>query len=137
MTLHWDEKYGMLEQEKQHAGKLKDLERFPSRCCGNSPGKERVKDSYDLLPREIAERRSISRSRQSSPTTVCLRKAKKQRVKSANANKVMAKKARILKKSITTDKKSKQKYLAYQGRGTQSAFGKRKKSGAPTRNVAQ
>ena len=118
-------------------GSLKDVERFPSRCCGNSPGKERVKDSYDLLPREIAERRSVSRSRQSSPTTVCLRKAKKQRVKSANATKVAAKKARILKKSTTTDKKTKQKYLAYQGRGTQSAFGKRKKSGAATRNAAQ
>ena len=88
--MHWDEEYGILEMEKKDAGSMKNLPKFPTRCCGNSPGKERVKDSYDMLPRQYAERGQspVRLTRQGSPTTVCLSKAKKQRVKSANATKV-------------------------------------------------
>ena len=39
-TLHWDERNGLLEQEKPQVKSLKVLVKYPMRCCGNSPGKQ-------------------------------------------------------------------------------------------------
>lgn len=38
-TLHWDDKNALLEQEKTKVKSVKELEKYPARCCGNSPGK--------------------------------------------------------------------------------------------------
>jgi len=37
-TIAWDESYGLLDSEKDLVN-LKQLEKRPPRCCGNSPGK--------------------------------------------------------------------------------------------------
>jgi hypothetical protein len=43
MTIHWDDKKGLLEQEKPHVASVKALSAYPTRCCGNSPGKQHTK----------------------------------------------------------------------------------------------
>ena len=46
MTVQWDEKYGLLEEEKSllPRGKYRKLEKYPMRCCGNSPGRMHTKN---------------------------------------------------------------------------------------------
>jgi len=39
-TIHWDEEKGLLDQEKPYVASVKKLEKYPMRCCGNSPGKQ-------------------------------------------------------------------------------------------------
>lgn len=41
-TIHWDDETGLLEQEKPLVTDVKQLEKYPMRCCGNSPGKQSI-----------------------------------------------------------------------------------------------
>ena len=39
-SIQWDEKNGLLENEKGRVNSVKKLEKYPERCCGNSPGRK-------------------------------------------------------------------------------------------------
>ena len=39
MTVQWDEDYGLLDEEKGLVPRGRKLGKYPTRCCGNSPGK--------------------------------------------------------------------------------------------------
>jgi len=43
-TAHWDNRNGLLEQEKPNVKSVKELVKYPMRCCGNSPGKKHSKN---------------------------------------------------------------------------------------------
>ena len=91
-TVKWDEKYGILEDEKAIYPKGTKLKKYPSNCCGNSPGKQRIQNirQYEAYDDQVRK----------------LRKASVVAINNAYGGKRAVKAARIIKSAPRLNKKS-------------------------------
>lgn len=97
MTVGWDDKLGLLEREKGHVSSVKDLQKFPTRCCGNSPGKQHTNNCEFDAP---GYKNYIPGTRESSPNSMM--KPKKKQVKT----RLIKSAAKVRKTQIGTKGKS-------------------------------
>ena len=91
MTVQWDEKYGLLDEEKVLIPRGRRLEKYPMRCCGNSPGKmhtkncERGQPGYESFTTNASS--SAAGKRKSSASKRTMKSSKRSMRRSASAMK--------------------------------------------------